>query len=155
MARSREGQPTARFYQLGATPLERALARIATKAFEKGLKSCVVAGDGHRAMHLDDLLWREPVDGFLPHGIHGRDEAERQPVLLSSTPQDMNGATVAILAAPIPLPDPQRFDLIIDFVDGDNPNALAMSRERYRHYRDRGCDMEYWIQTPDGAWKKK
>lgn len=156
MARSKEkeGAPaTVRFYQLAEMPLPKAMAGIAAKAVERGMKACVWAGN--RVKQWDDLLWTTPAESFLPHGPENGPDPENQPVLVCSEPSDVNGATVLLCVPALMLEEPDRFDLVIDFVHGADPHAVQESRARYRHYRDAGCAMEYWTQRPAGGWEKK
>lgn len=151
---SHQEPPKVRFYQLSSTSLEKALVDIVNKAWKKGTKLCLMAHDPNHAQWLDDLLWRQPNDVFLPHGLWNGLDPERQPILISPEPDQRNGATLILLATPKLLRNPEKFDLVIDFVNGKSPNDLAASRQRYRHYRDLGCTMEYWAQSLQG-WQKK
>lgn len=155
MARTHQEPPKVRFYQLAAMPLERALVGIVGKAWDRGLSVCLLANDAHHAQWLDELLWRFPHDGFLPHGQWKNPDPERQPILISLEPDARNGATVIVLASPKLLADPKQFDLVIDFVYNQNLASQNESRRRYSHYRKMGCQMEYWTQTPQGGWQKK
>lgn len=156
MARKEPDTPTvARFYQLGATPLEQAMARILAKAWEKGLRICLIAADPAQAQRLDDFLWIHPsAGGFLPHGLAHAPRARHHPVLIATSPEEENGATVAVVLGDRPLERPQQYDMVVAFVDGAEENALRRSREHYRHYRAQGCSMEYWIQG-DTGWTRK
>jgi DNA polymerase-3 subunit chi len=82
------------FYHLGASPLERVLPAIAEKVLASGERLLVVAEEGVLA-RLDEQLWTYGRDSFLPHG---RDRPKMQPVLLSSSPDAVNGATHIALA---------------------------------------------------------
>lgn len=155
MARTGTGPPLVRFYQLAASPFETVLVRIANKAWERGLRVCLRAADASHAHHLNDLLWRQPADGFLPHGLWNGGHVERQPLLIAPGVDDRNGASVIILGVAEPLAQPDRFDMVVDFVPGGDPLARAASRDRYRHYRQLGCTLEYWIQAPEGGWSRK
>ncbi|MBF0156476.1 MAG: DNA polymerase III subunit chi [Magnetococcales bacterium] len=155
MARRETGAPRARFYQVGATPLPLVLVRIATRVWVQGLRGCVVTGDAQGVRFWDELLWTTPEDAFLPHGPSPGPDLERQPILVAAAADDANAATVAIMAAPILLPEPERFDQVVEFVQGGHPAALYASRDRFRHYRELGCTMEYWVQTASGKWQKK
>lgn len=155
MARTHQEPPKVRFYQLAAMPLEKALVGIVGKAWNLGFYICMLANSAHHARWLDDMLWRVPHDSFLPHGQWHRPDPERQPILISLEPDDRNKASIVVLAAPKLVADPHRFDMIIDFVQGQDPTATDASRHRYRHYLQMGCNMEYWTQTPLGGWQKK
>ncbi|MEO5339113.1 MAG: DNA polymerase III subunit chi [Magnetococcus sp. MYC-9] len=155
MARTHQEPCTVRFYQLARLPLEKALVGIADKAWQRGLRLCLLAGDAQQAQRLDDLLWIYANQQFLPHGLWNGPDPELQPLLISLEPDERNQATLLLLAAPRLVAEPRRFDLIIDFVPGQEPVAVAASRERYRHYRALGCRMEYWTQTPQGGWQRQ
>lgn len=154
MARTHQDPPTVRFYQLATTPLEKVLVGVLEKAWTRKMLICLLAHDTTHAQALDDLLWRVPHGGFLPHGQWNRPDPERQPILISLEPDERNGASVIVLTTPRLLPDPARFDLVIDFVCGQDPMTLAESRKRYRHYKDLACNMEYWTKTPQGKWQR-
>ncbi|MEO5362960.1 MAG: DNA polymerase III subunit chi [Magnetococcus sp. DMHC-8] len=155
MARTHPQPPTVRFYQLASMSLEAALVGILGKAWERGLRVCLVARDARQAQRLDDLLWINPPQQFLPHGLWNGADPALQPLLIALEPDERNEATVLVLAAPHLVAAPLAFDLIVDFVAGADAGTLAASRDRYRHYRDLGCQMEYWTQTPLGGWQRQ
>ncbi|MBF0161782.1 MAG: DNA polymerase III subunit chi [Magnetococcales bacterium] len=151
MARSHSEPATVRFYQLAAMPLETALLGIVGKAWERGIRINLLAGDGAQAQRLDDLFWIQPP--FLPHGLWNGPDPEQQPLLISLEPDLRNQATLLVLATPRLLPESGGVAMIIDFLPGHDPAALARGRDRYRHYRSLGCRMEYWQQNPRGGWQ--
>lgn len=151
MARRESTPPLVRFYQLAATPLAEAVARIANKIFDLGLRACILTRDGREARELDEFLWRYPADRFLPHVVGTTEDPELQPVIIDTAPNDQNGATVLINAGQRTDLDPAAFDTVVEFVV---TAQLAESRERYRSYREQGCRMEYLVQTPQG-WRKQ
>ncbi|MEO5332422.1 MAG: DNA polymerase III subunit chi [Magnetococcus sp. YQC-5] len=153
MARLREGVPTIRFYQLASSSPEAALIGILYKIVEQDAKACVLAKDAEQVRRLDELLWRQPQERFLPHGPWNGPDPSWQPVLIACEPDDRNGATILVLATPRWVEEPDRFDMVVDFVDPKEP--VAMARERYRRYQGAGCAMEYWIQSPEGRWTRK
>ncbi|MEO5376290.1 MAG: DNA polymerase III subunit chi [Magnetococcus sp. DMHC-6] len=155
MARTQEGSVTARFYQLGLSTLEYTLPRLLAKIWEAGRKSCLVASSQQQALWLDELLWREPKEGFLPHGRCDRPNPELQPVLICLQAEDINGASVVLDLGDRVLENPARFDMVIDFVVGSDPQSVAASRLRYRAYRQLQCQMEYWVQGEGGKWEKR
>ncbi|MBF0629062.1 MAG: DNA polymerase III subunit chi [Magnetococcales bacterium] len=152
MARTREGQPVARFYQVAAASPEMVLTGLLFKLVEQKIRVCLLAADHTQVRRWDDLLWRHPPERFLPHGVWDGPDPERQPVLIASQPDDRNGATVVVIANPRLLDETATFDVVVDFVDARNPDP---ARQRYRHYQTRGYLMEYWIQSPEGRWSKK
>jgi DNA polymerase III subunit chi len=146
---------TVRFYQLGLSSLEAAVTGILSKAYQKGVKTTLLTPGPDPSRYWDSLLWRNPVDSFLPHGIGSGPDPEKQPILITEQPDDTNGATLIVLVTPRIVESPKQYDMVIDFVDGSSPKALADSRNRYKQYRDQGCKLEYWIQNPDKKWSLK
>ncbi|MEO5347189.1 MAG: DNA polymerase III subunit chi [Magnetococcus sp. YQC-9] len=151
MARARVGSPVARFYQVAAASSEGVMIGLLHKLVDQGLRVCLQVGDGARLRHLDDLLWRHPLERFLPHGVWDGPDPELQPVLLALRPDDRNGATVAIAADGKVIQGPLAFDVVVDFVLSAAP---APARERYRWYQAHGYALEYWIQSPEGRWSR-
>lgn len=150
MARAREGSPVARFYQVAGASVDGVLTGLLHKLVEQGLKVCLLVGSPARSRHWDDLLWRHPLERFLPHGVWDGPDPQLQPVLLALTPDDRNGATVVVAADAGLVEGAAGFDVVVDFVVGDP----APARERYRWYQARGLAMEYWVQSPEGRWSR-
>ncbi|MBF0182936.1 MAG: DNA polymerase III subunit chi [Magnetococcales bacterium] len=156
MARSQQQAPVVRFYQLAAMPLEVALVSLVGKAWQRGVRSSLLVRDEAQARWLDELLWSmPPPQQFLPHGLWNGPEVARQPILIGLHGEDSNQATLLVVVAGQRVEDPQRFDMVIDFVSGSDPESLRASRQRYRHYRDAGCQMEYWIQEAHSGWQRQ
>ncbi|MBF0178065.1 MAG: DNA polymerase III subunit chi [Magnetococcales bacterium] len=150
--------PTVRFYQAAGGDPYKLVAILAAKALERGLRLAVVAAHAEQAQYLDQFLWRYPDNSFLPHALATEPDPDLQPLLIDTTPSDRNGATVLLVASSQIVASPNQFDLIIDFAyandHADNRHYLA-SRQRYSHYQQLGCTMEYWVQNSAGGWEKK
>ncbi|MBF0193186.1 MAG: DNA polymerase III subunit chi [Magnetococcales bacterium] len=156
MARTDKNSPTTvRFYQLGISTLESAITTILNKAHAQGIRSTLLTPGTDPSKYWDSQLWYSPPDSFLPHGIDTNPDPELQPLLIASKPTDKNNATLIVLSTPKLIEKPQQFDMVIDFVDGSNPEALNASRTRYKKYMEQGCNMEYWIQGKDNKWSLK
>ncbi|MBF0428105.1 MAG: DNA polymerase III subunit chi [Magnetococcales bacterium] len=153
MARLREGPTTVRFYQVAGSSPDIALTGILFKVVEQGSRACLLALDATHVKRLDEMLWRYPLDRFLPHGPWDGPDPQRQPVLITLQPDDCNGASVLVVAASRGVDKPEQFDMVVDFVDPREP--VANARDRYRRYQTLGCVMEYWIQSPEGRWTQK
>jgi DNA polymerase-3 subunit chi len=166
-------QPTVvRFYHPQRLAIEQAVAVVVEKAYQRRMAVCLLGDDPAFLNHLDRLLWLYPANSFLPHGLAGGTEDARQPILLALTPNDCNGATVIanlcgwrIAPAPPaldrlqPLPHPEAFDMVLEFVDASRNETVAAARQNYRRYRDmaatRPLQLEYWSQSAQGEWEKK
>jgi DNA polymerase-3 subunit chi len=133
------------FYHLTATPLERVLPSICEKVLAQGGKLLVVAEAGLLA-RLDEQLWTYSKDSFLPHG---REAGERQPILLSDTPDPANGATNVALADGAWREEALGFERAFYFFDASH---LDSARGAWRALKGReGVESRYWKQV-DGKW---
>ncbi|MEO5367724.1 MAG: DNA polymerase III subunit chi [Magnetococcus sp. WYHC-3] len=145
------GAGRVRFYQLSGASLESTLARLCAKTLERGWRALVVSRSQPWLEHLDDFLWLHPPEGFLPHGRCGSPHAARQPVLLCPEIHKENQADVLFVADGRLVEMVGEFTLVVDFVP---PGERDAARQRYVHYRSRGCALEYWVQTPGGGWEQ-
>lgn len=142
------------FYHLSTTPLERALPRLLERGLAAGFRVCVIAGSAERVEHLDAALWTYDDASFLPHGSRRAGEAARQPVWLTESDENPNGADMLVLtdgAASARLAEYRR---CLDLFDGNDEAALAAARERWRGAKAAGHALTYWQQTATG-WQKK
>ncbi|MDV3237908.1 MAG: DNA polymerase III subunit chi [Gammaproteobacteria bacterium] len=148
------------FYILpDADPAQRPLlaCRLAEKAYGQGLKVYVHTATEGEALHLDELLWTFRDGSFLPHAIakgaiaKGTDpdfaESAKSgsvpvlvPVLVGHDHEPSTHTDVLInLGAEVPRFF-GRFERVAELVD-QRPEQLALSRERYRFYRERGYEL--------------
>lgn len=143
------------FYHLTRTTLEGALPRLLEKVLESGQRAVVMAGTAERVEALNGHLWTFRDRSFLPHGSARDGHAEEQPIWLTDVDENPNGATVLILT------DGARSDRVADFerclemFDGNDEEAVAIARDRWRAYRDAGHEVTYYQQTERGGWEKK
>lgn len=144
------------FYRLGASPLEAALPDLLEKALARGWKVLLRAGSDAGLGLLDDALWTYRDDSFLPHGLATGARAGRQPVLLTTGRDNLNGAELLILvmgarAEPSEMAAYERTCLVFD---GADEPALAAARDDWRAVTAAGLPAKYWAQE-DGRWVQK
>jgi DNA polymerase-3 subunit chi len=133
------------FYHLTAAPLERVLPAICEKVLALGDRLVVVAEAGLLG-RLDEQLWTYSREGFLPHG---RDACDRQPILLSETPDPANGATNVALADGAWREEALGFERAFYFFDGSH---LDSARGAWRSLKGvEGVESRYWKQV-EGKW---
>lgn len=143
------------FYHLLRLPLEQALPKLLEKALAAGLKVVVLAGSPERVAMLDDRLWTYADDSWLPHGSARDGEAEAQPVWLTCTDENPNGATVLVAcdgAEPARVGDWVR---CLDLFDGNDPDAVQAARDRWKRRKAEGHELVYYQQTERGGWEEK
>ena len=134
------------FYHLTSVPLEQALPRICERVLGEGKRLIVVAEEPLLA-RIDELLWTYAADAFLPHG---RDNEEKQPILLSPNCEAPNGATHIAIADGLWRDEALAFDRLFYFFD---ENRIGDARTAWRALKDReGVDLSYWKQDERGRW---
>lgn len=143
------------FYHLERTALDQALPELLEKTLARGWRALVRAGGPDRVEHLDAHLWSWREDSFLPHGVAGEPDAERQPVLLTADLDNPNKAQALFLvdgAEPGPL---DGFERCVVMFDGRDESALADARRRWKVFKGEGLPVSYWRQTEQGRWEKQ
>ena len=143
------------FYHLTESKLEDALPPLLDKSLDRGWRVAVQTGTPERRDALDGHLWNWREESFLPHGTDEQAFSEEQPVLLTTAPDNANGATVRFLvdgAEPPPL-DP--YERVIFMFDGHDQSELEAARGHWKRLKDEGHQLTYWQQNNDGRWVKK
>jgi DNA polymerase-3 subunit chi len=143
------------FYHLTRTPLERALPRLLEKVVESGARAVVIAGSTDRVEALNAVLWTYEQGSFLPHGCARDGEADAQPIWLTTEDENPNGSTVLVLTDGAKSDAVANFERCLEMFDGNDPNAVAAARERWRVYKADGHALTYWQQNARAGWERK
>jgi DNA polymerase III subunit chi len=142
------------FYHLLSTPLERALPRLLERARADGHVIVVRAGSAERVAQLDALLWTYDEASFLAHGSARDGNAAAQPIWLTDGDDNPNKATMLVLVDGVAAGDLSGFARCADLFDGNDSDAVAAARERWRRARADGHALTYWQQTAAG-WERR
>ena len=143
------------FYHLERTTLDQALPELLEKTLARGWKAVVRAGAAERIDHLDGWLWTYREDSFLAHGTADEPQAARQPIVLTTTAENPNGAEALFLidgAAAGALDGYQRCILLFD---GRDEAATAEARRQWSEFRKSGLPVAYWRQGAERGWEKQ
>src|SRR5215471_18070793 len=117
------------FYQLQRQPLERVLPTLIEKSLERGLRVVVQAASEERVEALEAHLWTWRDDSFLPHGTWREAEAAQQPILLTVSDHNPNGATVRFLVDGALMPENvAAYERVVLLFDGEDPDAVDAAR---------------------------
>ena len=143
------------FYHLQRAPLAETLPRLLARVLAAGLRAVVLCGSPEQVEALDASLWTHDPASFLPHGTGAAGLAARQPIYLTTTEENPNGATVLVVVDGAMPASITGFDRCLDMFDGDDTVALEAARERWRRYKEAGLTLTYWQQTAGGGWEKK
>lgn len=144
------------FYQLSRSPIEAVLPVLLEKSLARGWRVVLRGTDRARLEWLDEKLWLDPEDGFLPHGLAGGPHDAAQPVLLTTAAEAANDpqALIAIDAAGIGAQEAARLARASLVFDGADAAALADARAQWARLADAGLTLRYWSED-SGRWAEK
>ena len=147
-----------RFYHLTRQTAAQALPDLLEKTLARGWRAVVKLPDNAVVEEMAAHLWNYRPDSFLPHGTAKDGNETDQPVWLTSSSENPNGATVLFLISAggdskneAPL---DSFTLVCDVFDGNDTALTDAARERWAAYKKQGNALTYWQQSETG-WQKK
>jgi len=148
--------PDVLFYHLENQPLEKVLPQLLEKSLERGWRAVVETGSSERAQALDAILWTFRDDSFLPHGVAGGELDSQQPVLITTGPENPNGANVRFFVDRAVPQATAGYERIVFIFSGHDPDAVVEARGAWRALSaDKTNAVTYWQQEPGGRWVKK
>jgi DNA polymerase-3 subunit chi len=113
----------------------------------KRKKVSVLTASQIQAEAFDELIWQFPADKFIPHNLYGEGPSMGTPVeiiwhsaFLSML--KLRNTAVVINLSQHYIENIQNINHIIDFVPV-NEDEKAQARERYKKYKQAGCQLEY------------
>jgi DNA polymerase III subunit chi len=144
------------FYHLkGQTP-EQVLPTLLQKSLDRGWRVVVQASSEERVEALDAHLWTWRDDSFLPHGTWRDAEASQQPIVLTVSDHNPNGATVRFLVDGALMPqDASAYERVVLLFDGEDPDALDAGRARWTEAKSAGFEVTYWQADEKGGWRRQ
>jgi DNA polymerase-3 subunit chi len=143
------------FYHLERTALDQALPELLEKTLAKGWRALVRTTAVERLDHLDGWLWSYRDDSFLAHGTADEPLAERQPILLTTSAENINAANALFLVDGAEAGALEGYERCILMFDGRDPDATAEARERWKAFRDAGHSVSYWRQGAERGWEQQ
>ena len=143
------------FYHLQRSRLEQVLPELLEKTLARGWRALVRSTDADRVGQLDEWLWSYRDDAFLTHGVEGEPFAELQPILLTSSTGNRNGAQAVFLIDGAEPGDLSPFDRCVVIFDGQDESAVNQARSQWAQFRSQGRDVAYWRQRAQSGWEKQ
>jgi DNA polymerase III subunit chi len=144
------------FYHLKGQTLEQVLPMLLQKSLERGWRVVVQASSDERVEALDAHLWTWRDDAFLPHGMSRDPEATEQPIVLTASAENPNGASVRFLVDGANLAaDVGNYERIVLLFDGEDPEAVEMARARWNEAKRTGAEVTYWKADENGRWQRQ
>ena len=132
--------------QTPAIKLERLIETVQMHFHRKEI-ILILAEDDRALAFADELLWRQPPSGFLPHRI--AEEECQDWIVLTKIKKNLNKARVAINLCSTPLLIEGPFRIVYDFEDFSSSNKKILSQMRYEAYRQSGLPIESRMATSE------
>lgn len=142
------------FYHLQRRSLEQVLPELLERSLARGWRAVVLSPQTERTEQLAVHLWTWKPDSFLPHGTPRDGNAAHQPVWLTTEDERPNDAAVLFLTDGATSARMGDYERVCDLFDGNDPDAVAAARQRWKAAKDQGLSLTYWQQT-DKGWEKK
>ncbi len=89
---------------------------------------------------MDDLLWSYQPDAFIPHQCLDVNDPEPPAVQIGNMPPPSDYTGTLINLQPTLPAFYTQFDRLVEIVFSD-PTVQQLARERYKHYRDAGHEL--------------
>jgi DNA polymerase III subunit chi len=140
------------FYHLTRSTLSRALPQLLVRTLASGQRALVLGTSVPALDALSTALWEQPA--WLPHGATSDGDPDLQPIWLSTEPEPLNGARYLFLVDGAEANQLKGFERVFDLFDGNNAEAVAAARLRWKAAGARGHVLTYWQQNGRG-WEKK
>jgi DNA polymerase III subunit chi len=139
------------FYHLTRSTLAQALPQLLVRTLAAGQRALLLA-PAPNLEALSAALWAQPA--WLPHGSAADGDPDLQPIWLSPDPEPLNGARFLFMVEGAGTDRLADFARVFDLFDGNNPDAVAAARVRWKAAKDVGHMLAYWQQT-ESSWQKK
>ncbi|KWV90704.1 DNA polymerase III subunit chi [Erythrobacter sp. YT30] len=138
------------FWQLSRDPADKVTALIAGRVLGQDERLLVVSSDAEQRDIIARSLWSAGPTSFLANGEAGSAGAERQPILLSDTPEPANGATHVIFADG-KFRDTTGFERAFLLFDDA---TLQAARQTWKALEDRDGLERSFFRQDGGKWVK-
>lgn len=136
----------ATFYTLDEITDERANEFVCSLAYglmQQRQRVLLFCSTQEQAEALDELMWQQPTQAFIPHNLVGEGPAQGTPVLIAwlPLPQNIGHRTAVINLSQEPVATATKFRTLIELVPVE-PAARQKAREHYKLYRQQGLQMQ-------------
>lgn len=136
------------FYILRASEPHGFVCRLCQQLLRRGQQVYVHAMDAQQVRRIDEALWTDRPESFIPHDVLGAGEDAQTPILIGQTEPPEHHADILINLAPdVPLFF-SRFARVAEIIPSHD-SLKAAGRTRFQFYRDRGYQLDTY-QDVDG-----
>ena len=129
--------PTVTFLEVKSTHDKlAAISKTVQHHYEREEAVLIVVPNEEAAQYVDQLLWKLPADGFLPHDIGSKECNDV--VLITTQKQNLNHAPVLIQLCQEASAIAQEFQQVYELYDRTHPSKEKAAQERKEYYRAQG-----------------
>ena len=151
----KDNGPEILFYHLERAKLLDVLPSLLEKSLQRGWRAVVQAKTGKQVDELNSALWTSSDDGFLPHGAADDGFGSQQPVFLTDTSDNPNGAAIRFYVEGAQPEEVEGYERVVYLFDGHNEEAVSDARKQWKRLAGEGFEATYWKQSEAGGWEKK
>lgn len=130
--------------EAGDTARLRYACQLVEQAYDQGQRAYIYTANDAEAQRMDEVLWTFRDQAFIPHELHGTASPTHPRImaLIGSTadPPEQFHTLLINLSHTLPA-TAQNFVRICEVVDADAEHK-QQARERYKQYREQGCQLE-------------
>lgn len=142
------------FYHLIRSAAVDALPALLAKTLAAD-KRALVCCQPERFGQFSTAIWSQPPDGWMPHGVKGRDEDDAAlcPIWITDTAADnANQAGFVFFLDGLEAHLDDRVERAFILFDGRDDDAVAQARAQWKDLRAGGHELSYWQQDDNGRW---
>lgn len=112
------------------------IVSTASQHYLSGERVIIFVPNEQAAAYIDDLLWRRPHEGFLPHLI--AKESIEEAVVITLASKNISRARIAMNLKPGLCADLNSFEKVYELSDQTDPVRTKLSLEKIQGYQKLG-----------------
>jgi DNA polymerase-3 subunit chi len=143
------------FYHLTTTKFVNALPKILDKIVSSQKRAVIVFPDEQKMDEMNLYLWSFSTKTVIPHGSSKDEFKEEQPVYLTVSNDNPNGASIVVVPVTMDYDKLNEFEKCLFIFDGNDENELSLAREKWKRFKEADYSLTYWKQDIKGAWQKE
>lgn len=142
------------FYQL-TDELKKSLPILSVKMLEQKKKVLIFSESSEKIAEIDRFLWTQGKIRFIPHGTKQDGDYEKQPIFLSTEPENLNNAEFVIILDNIDNDFLNTFSKAFYMFENKDEEAKKLARQKWKGYKELNHNLNYFKQEKDGKWTKQ
>ena len=148
--------PQVDFYHLTSSDMAEALVMLVKKSQLAG-KNVLVQCPRPAAEAMDEALWTQDPESWIPHGLDDADGASHAHAWIMSVPEgNPISAEFLFLLHGAERPDMTSFERVFNLFDGRSDAQLSEARSQWQEWRkNEALEMRYFAQDDEGKWEKR